>query len=119
MRNALPLRSICSFIYPFNEGHECLVSKSDNTYNTYPPHVCLCGFYGDPVKACSCSAMVIARYQKKISGTRIDRIDIHVEVPRVDTEASTGPFFPRSIPMPTVQLLLVRLTRIERGHGRL
>ncbi len=66
MRNALPLCSICSFIYPFNEGHECLVSKSDSTYNSYP-----CGFYGDPVKECSCSAMAIARYQKKISGPLI------------------------------------------------
>jgi magnesium chelatase family protein len=38
------------------------------------------------VKECSCSAMAIARYQKKISGPLIDRIDIHVEVPRVDYE---------------------------------
>jgi hypothetical protein len=45
-----------------------------------------CGFYGDPVKECSYSAMAIARYQKKISGPLIDRIDIHVEVPRVDYE---------------------------------
>jgi magnesium chelatase family protein len=52
--------------------------------------VCLCGFYGDPVKECSCSAMAIARYQKKISGPLLDRIDIHVEVPRVDYEKLAG-----------------------------
>src|SRR5437764_13736254 len=49
-------------------------------------HACPCGFYGDPAKECSFTAMAIARYQKKISGPLIDRIDIHVEVPRVDYE---------------------------------
>jgi magnesium chelatase family protein len=47
---------------------------------------CPCGFYADPVKECSCSATAIARYQKRISGPLLDRIDIHVDVPRVDYE---------------------------------
>jgi magnesium chelatase family protein len=47
---------------------------------------CPCGFYGDPIKECSCSATSIARYQKRISGPLLDRIDIHIEVPRVDYE---------------------------------
>ncbi|GCE16440.1 hypothetical protein KDK_02400 [Dictyobacter kobayashii] len=47
---------------------------------------CPCGFYGDPVRECTCSATSIARYQKRISGPLLDRIDIHVEVPRVDYE---------------------------------
>ncbi len=38
------------------------------------------------MKECSCSATAIARYQKRISGPLLDRIDIHVEVPRVDYE---------------------------------
>jgi magnesium chelatase family protein len=47
---------------------------------------CPCGYYGDPVKECTCSSSVVARYQKKISGPLLDRIDIHVEVPRVEYE---------------------------------
>ncbi len=47
---------------------------------------CPCGFYGDPIRECSCSSTAIARYQKRISGPLLDRIDIHVEVPRVDYE---------------------------------
>jgi len=45
---------------------------------------CPCGFYGDPVKECKCSTGEIARYQKKISGPLLDRIDIFIEVPRVE-----------------------------------
>ena len=47
---------------------------------------CPCGYYGDPVKECTCSLSAITRYQHRISGPLLDRIDIHVEVPRIDYE---------------------------------
>ncbi len=47
---------------------------------------CPCGYYGDPVKECTCSNSMITRYQKRISGPMMDRIDIHIEVPRVEYE---------------------------------
>ncbi|HVG01024.1 MAG TPA: YifB family Mg chelatase-like AAA ATPase [Chloroflexia bacterium] len=47
---------------------------------------CPCGYYGDPVKECTCSSTTITRYQKKISGPLLDRMDIYVEVPRVEYE---------------------------------
>jgi len=47
---------------------------------------CPCGYYGDPVKQCTCSPVMVLRYQKRISGPLLDRIDIFVEVPRVDYE---------------------------------
>ncbi|GAB4504295.1 MAG: YifB family Mg chelatase-like AAA ATPase [Anaerolineales bacterium] len=47
---------------------------------------CPCGYYGDPVKPCSCAPALVTRYQKRISGPMLDRIDIHIEVPRVDYE---------------------------------
>ncbi len=47
---------------------------------------CPCGFYGDTVKECSCSPGMVARYQKRISGPLLDRIDIFVQVPRVEYE---------------------------------
>jgi len=47
---------------------------------------CPCGYYGDPVKPCTCSSMVVTKYQKRISGPLLDRIDIHIEVPRVEYE---------------------------------
>jgi len=69
------------------------ISRAQGTI-TYPANFmlvaamnpCPCGFFGDPVRECTCSATAIARYQKRISGPLLDRIDIHVEVPRVDYE---------------------------------
>jgi magnesium chelatase family protein len=51
---------------------------------------CPCGFFGDPVRECTCTASIVTRYQKRISGPLLDRIDIHVEVPRVDFEKLTA-----------------------------
>ncbi len=45
---------------------------------------CPCGYYGDPLKACTCAPSTVTKYQKRISGPMLDRIDIHIEVPRVD-----------------------------------
>ncbi len=50
---------------------------------------CPCGYYGDPVKECKCSNSEISRYQKRISGPLLDRIDIFIEVPRVYYEKLT------------------------------
>lgn len=44
---------------------------------------CPCGYASDPEKECTCSVSMIKSYQKRISGPLLDRIDIHVEVPRV------------------------------------
>ena len=51
---------------------------------------CPCGFLGDPVKHCRCLPGQISRYQKRISGPIIDRIDLHLEVPAVKVEKLTA-----------------------------
>jgi magnesium chelatase family protein len=45
---------------------------------------CPCGRQGDPSGNCNCTPGVVRRYRSKISGPLLDRIDMHVEVPRVD-----------------------------------
>ncbi len=47
---------------------------------------CPCGYLSDPGRECTCSQAQIVKYQKKISGPLLDRIDLHVEVPRVEFE---------------------------------
>ncbi len=51
---------------------------------------CPCGFYGDSQKPCTCAHALVTKYQKRISGPLLDRIDIHIEVPRVDYEKLSG-----------------------------
>jgi magnesium chelatase family protein len=51
---------------------------------------CPCGYFGDSQKPCTCASGMVTKYQKRISGPLLDRIDIHIEVPRVDYEKLSG-----------------------------
>jgi len=51
---------------------------------------CPCGYFSDTQKPCTCAHAVVTKYQKRISGPLLDRIDIHIEVPRVDYEKLSG-----------------------------
>ena len=55
----------------------------------YILHACPCGYYGDPFRQCTCPPSLVSRYQKRISGPFIDRVDIFVEVPHIDYEKLT------------------------------
>jgi magnesium chelatase family protein len=76
---------------------EVSISRASGTV-TYPANFmfiaaqnpCPCGYFGDPTHACSCSNAMITRYQKRISGPLMDRIDLHVDVPRVDFDKLTA-----------------------------
>jgi magnesium chelatase family protein len=75
------------------EDHIVTISRANGTV-TFPANFmlvaamnpCPCGNYGDPVKACTCNESSVVRYQRRVSGPLLDRIDIFVEVPRVDFE---------------------------------
>ncbi len=47
---------------------------------------CPCGYYGDPFRQCTCHPGLVSRYQKRISGPFLDRVDIFIEVPHIDYE---------------------------------
>ncbi len=44
---------------------------------------CPCGFLGDPQHECTCTPPMLQRYKSRLSGPLLDRIDLHIEVPRV------------------------------------
>ncbi len=72
------------------EDNKITVSRASGSF-LYPAKViliatknpCPCGYYGSNQKECSCSMQNILKYQKKISGPILDRLDIQVEVPMV------------------------------------
>lgn len=45
---------------------------------------CPCGYHGDPGRTCTCNPGTVLRYQQRLSGPLLDRIDLHVEVPRLE-----------------------------------
>lgn len=50
---------------------------------------CPCGYLGDNTRECKCNTGQILRYQKRVSGPMLDRIDIHLDVPAVKIEKLT------------------------------
>ncbi len=52
-------------------------------------HACPCGYFTDPKRGCHCTPFQIQSYLSKISGPLLDRIDIHLEVPRLKLEHLT------------------------------
>jgi len=70
------------------ESHSVTVSRALQSL-TYPSRFllaaamnpCPCGNYGNPLAACRCLPPILQRYQSKISGPLLDRIDLQIEVP--------------------------------------
>jgi magnesium chelatase family protein len=50
---------------------------------------CPCGYFGDQYRACTCPPGIVSRYQRRISGPFLDRVDIFVEVPHIEYEKLT------------------------------
>ena len=77
---------------------------------------CPCGHLGDAVRACRCTAEQIARYRARISGPLLDRIDLHVEVPRPKPEAETRSVQePETSPSVAARVRAARRRQFERA----
>lgn len=51
---------------------------------------CQCGYFGDALKPCTCTPTMIQRYQSRLSGPLLDRIDLYLDVRRVDYDKLLG-----------------------------
>lgn len=88
-----PRSTLESFRQPLEDG-VVVVSRAKGTL-TFPARFtlvaamnpCPCGHFGDPERVCGCSPYTREKYKQKVSGPILDRIDLHIEVPRLKFEA--------------------------------
>lgn len=81
---------------PLEDG--CVTIARVNAAFTYPANFmlvaamnpCPCGYLTDTQRPCTCTANEVRRYVKKISGPLLDRIDIHIHVPKLEYNDITG-----------------------------
>ena len=101
---------------PLEDG--CVTVSRTSATVTYPARFmlvaslnpCPCGYHGDRLRGCTCSPHAIRKYLSKLSGPLLDRIDIHVEVPRL-------PFEDMSRRTPAESSASIR-ERVERARER-
>lgn len=80
------------------EDRQITISRVSGTIQ-YPANVlfvgamnpCICGYYKDREKPCTCSLMSVKKYQQKISGPLLDRIDVILEIPRESLDTILNP----------------------------
>lgn len=75
---------------------------------------CPCGFLNDPKRACTCTPLQIAKYQHKLSGPLLDRIDIITAVPRVPIEKLTSLASGEGSAAIRARVSAARTTQLER-----
>jgi magnesium chelatase family protein len=78
---------------------------------------CPCGYYGDPFRRCTCSPGLVSRYQRRISGPFIDRVDIFIEVPHIDYEKLTDDRLGEPSAEVQTRVKTARSRQLERFEG--
>jgi magnesium chelatase family protein len=79
---------------------------------------CPCGYYGDPFRKCTCPPGIISRYQRRISGPFIDRVDIFVEVPHIDYEKLTESRRGETSDKVQARITAARARQLQRFRGK-
>ncbi|MFC2066664.1 YifB family Mg chelatase-like AAA ATPase [Chloroflexota bacterium] len=78
---------------------------------------CPCGYYGDSFRQCTCPPSLVSRYQRRISGPFIDRVDIFVEVPRIDYEKLADDRMGESSDKVQARVKAARALQLKRFEG--
>ena len=78
---------------------------------------CPCGYFGDDQRECTCSPLQRRRYLSKLSGPLLDRIDLHINVPRVEYKALSSDAREESSAEIKQRVLAARSVQTERFRG--
>lgn len=79
---------------------------------------CPCGYAGDPSGKCSCTPGMIARYQARLSGPLLDRIDLNIMVRPLDTDSMFSNELSESSETIAARVIKARNIQLERFKGR-
>src|SRR2546426_12181580 len=79
---------------------------------------CLCGYYTDPSKECTCTPLQIQKYMARISGPLLDRIDLHIEVPAVKFKELSSKAVGESSQQIRERVVTAREIQMKRFAGR-
>jgi magnesium chelatase family protein len=80
---------------------------------------CPCGFLGDLKRNCSCMPGQISKYQRRVSGPLMDRVDIYLEVPAVEVEKLSDTIEVESSKKVRERVVAARLIQNSRYKGRI
>jgi magnesium chelatase family protein len=75
---------------------------------------CQCGYFGDALKPCTCTPAMIQRYQSRLSGPLLDRIDLYIDVRRVDYDKLLGG--EKAEPSASIRARVEAARRIQRAR---
>lgn len=75
---------------------------------------CPCGYYGDAKRRCCCSLKQVEKYRQRISGPLLDRIDLHIEVPRMSYQELTAQSRGESSEVVKKRVMEAREKQVER-----
>jgi magnesium chelatase family protein len=116
----VPGRLLESLRQPIEDGHVTIARRGHTV--TFPSRFqlvaatnpCPCGFKGDRLVGCSCTAAALNRYRGRFSGPLLDRLDLRVRVERLDLAAMTGPPGESSADV-RKRVVAARAIQLERG----
>jgi len=94
-----------------------LVFAPSGLYDKKATQVCPCGYWGDPFHQCTCPPSLVSRYQRRISGPFIDRVDIFIEVPHVDYEKLTDDRLGEKSEKVQARVMAARSLQLRRFDG--
>jgi len=106
------------------EDRRISISRASGTI-AYPCNImlvaamnpCPCGYYGHPVRRCTCSPTTISHYLAKVSGPLLDRLDLHIEVAPVEYEHLTSTQKSESSADIAARVAAARLIQSQRYRG--
>jgi magnesium chelatase family protein len=76
---------------------------------------CPCGYLGDPERSCACTTEQVRRYRARVSGPLLDRIDLHIEVPRIPYRELRGEAREESSATVRERVIAARERQLARG----